>query len=65
MGTVSGSEIDKPLAIPTILSLKIANSGCSVDYFIPWGLPHSGEYDLNDLFEWIDEVYLKAEKQNV
>lgn len=25
-----------------------------VDCCLPWGLPHSGNYDLDALFSWID-----------
>ena len=47
---------DTSLAIPTILSLVLKNNGYNVDFFLPWGLPHSGDYDLEELFSWIDEI---------
>lgn len=45
---------DTSLAIPTILSVMLQNQGYDVDFFLPWGLPHSGDYDLEELFAWID-----------
>lgn len=47
---------DTSLAIPTILALILRNSGYSVDYSLPWGIPHSGDYDLSSLFKWIDDI---------
>jgi len=47
---------DTSLAIPTILSLLLMNNGYDVDFFMPWGLPHSGDYDLPELFAWIDSI---------
>lgn len=55
---------DTSLAIPVILALMLENNKHEVDFFIPWGLPHSGDYDLEELFEWIDKLYIKeAEKR--
>ena len=45
---------DTALAIPVILALLLRNHGADVDFHLPWGLPHSGDYDLDELFAWID-----------
>jgi hypothetical protein len=45
---------DTSLAIPVILATTLANRGYDVDFALPWGLPHSGDYDLPELFAWID-----------
>ena len=45
---------DTSLAIPVILATTLANDGYDVDFALPWGLPHSGDYDLPELFAWID-----------
>lgn len=45
---------DTSLAIPIILATMLQNRGYDVDFFLPWGLPHSGDYDLPELFDWID-----------
>ena len=45
---------DTSLAIPVILATLLENHGIDVDFRLPWGLPHSGDYDLPALFNWID-----------
>ncbi len=45
---------DTSLAISAILTLKLREQGIDVDYFSPWDTPHSGDYDLEELFDWID-----------
>ena len=47
---------DTSLAISAMLVAKLRAQGCSVDYHAPWGVPHAGEYDLDELFAWIDEI---------
>ena len=47
---------DTSIAIPVILATLLKNKGCDVDFFLPWGLPHSGDYDLDELFAWIDSI---------
>lgn len=49
-------DSDTALAIPAILSTKLKNKGISVDFQVPWGVPHSGDYDLEELFEWIKKI---------
>lgn len=50
------SDRDTSPAISAILAAKLANSGSVVDYALPWGVPHSGDYDQNELFAWIDQI---------
>ncbi len=45
---------DTSLAISAMLTLKLRMAGSDVDYRYPWGMPHSGDYDLDELFAWID-----------
>lgn len=47
---------DTSLAIPVILATMLENCGYEVDFSLPWGLPHSGDYDLAELFAWIDSI---------
>ncbi len=49
-------DSDTSLAISAILALKLKNSGYNVDYFSPWATPHSGDYDLDELFSWMDNI---------
>lgn len=44
------------LAIPLILATKLQNAGYNVDFAVPWGIGHAGDYDLNELFAWIDKI---------
>ena len=50
------ADRDTSLAIPAILALKLQNSGVDVDFFSPWGIGHAGDYDLPELFGWIDSI---------
>jgi hypothetical protein len=50
------ADRDTSLAIPIILATKLANSGCKVDFALPWARPHSGDYDLDELFAWMAQV---------
>jgi hypothetical protein len=47
---------DTSLAIPVILATKLQNVGCSVDFALPWGHGHGGNYDLDELFAWMDRI---------
>ncbi|MQS76459.1 tannase [Lactobacillus halodurans] len=51
-----GSDRDTSFAIPVILTTLLRNAGYQVDFAMPWGTPHSGDYDLRDLFTWIDKI---------
>ena len=46
---------DTSIAIPVILATMLKNKGYEVDFSLPWGLQHSGDYDLEELFAWIDK----------
>jgi hypothetical protein len=47
---------DTSLAIPIILATKLQDIGCNVDFDLPWGQGHGGDYDLDELFAWIDRI---------
>ena len=47
---------DTSLAIPAILALSLEQQGKNVDFAAPWGVPHSGDYDLEQLFQWADSI---------
>ena len=51
-------EIDRDtsLAISAILTLKLSEIGCVVDYHSPWNMPHSGDYDIEETFAWINSI---------
>ena len=53
---VGTKDRDTSHAIAAILAAKLRNSGKNVDMAMPWGVPHSGDYDLDELFAWMDSV---------
>ena len=53
---------DTSLGIPVMLATYLQNKGYDVDLAMPWDRPHSGDYDLDELFEWIDGVVKSAKK---
>lgn len=50
------SDRDTSFAIPVILKTALENAVKEVDFALPWGIPHSGDYDLGELFAWIDRI---------
>ena len=53
---VGTKDRDTSHAIAAILAAKLQNSGKNVDMAMPWGVPHSGDYDLDELFAWMDGI---------
>lgn len=47
---------DTSLAIPAILATRLQNVGCDVDFRIPWGVPHAGDYQMDELLAWVDDL---------
>lgn len=47
---------DTGFAVPVILATTLKNKGFTVDFALPWDKPHSGDYDLADLFNWMDNI---------
>ncbi len=47
---------DTSFLVPVNLATKLKNSGFDVNFFLPWNRPHSGDYNLDDLFSWIDSI---------
>jgi hypothetical protein len=49
-------DADTSLPIPIILATKLMNTGHDVDFAIPWGQGHGGNYDLEELFDWVESI---------
>lgn len=47
---------DTSLAVPIILSTMLQNKRFDVDFAVPWGRGHGGDYDLDELFAWIERI---------
>lgn len=45
---------DTSLAVPALLAAAARQRGATVDVALPWGRPHSGDYDLQALFDWAE-----------
>jgi len=50
------ADRDTALAVPVILGTKLSNLGYDVDLALPWNQGHGGDYDLDQLFTWMDKV---------
>lgn len=50
--------IDRDTAFPVPLNLAVQakNIGKDVNYLIAWNRPHSGDYSLRELFDWLDAI---------
>ena len=53
---VGTADRDTSLAIAAILNARLQNAGHQVDFALPWDVPHSGDYDLDELFAWIQRT---------
>ena len=49
-------DSDTAISTPTILALTLQSNGANVDFTLPWGQGHGGDYDLEELFTWIDSI---------
>lgn len=57
------ADRDTGFPIPVNLYTKLVNKGFDVNFALPWNRPHSGDYNLDDAFAWIDQVVKAAEKR--
>lgn len=48
---------DTAFPVPINLALKLQNAGKDVNFLLTWNRPHSGDYALNELFEWIKSLF--------
>jgi len=48
---------DTAFPIPVNLALRLQNAGKDVDFLLAWNRPHSGDYALDELFQWIDSLF--------
>ncbi len=50
------TDRDTSVAIPVMLATKLMNTGHKVDFAVPWRQGHGGNYDLEELFDWIASI---------
>lgn len=54
-----GKDRDTGFAVPIMLATLLENQGFSIDFALAWDKPHSGDYDLVELFDWMDKLCKK------
>lgn len=47
---------DTAFPIPLNFATKLQNAGKDVDFLLAWNRPHSGDYALDELFQWIAKI---------
>ncbi len=49
---------DRDTAFPIAINLatNLQNNAKEVNFKLPWNRPHSGDYALNELFDWIRTI---------
>ena len=57
------SDRDTGFPVPINLYTKLVNKGYAVDFALPWNRGHSGDYNLNEVFAWIDSVVKSSQKR--
>ena len=50
------ADSNTSVAIPLIVGTRAQNLGYKVDMATPFDVNHSGDYDLDELFNWIDNI---------
>ncbi|MBR1552137.1 MAG: alpha/beta hydrolase [Muribaculaceae bacterium] len=53
---------DTSFPVPVNLALKLQNTGKDVNFLLAWNRPHSGDYALDELFEWIAGIVSKPQR---
>ena len=48
---------DTSMAISVIFANVLKKAGFDVDYWMPWEVPHAGDYDLPELFDWVRSLF--------
>lgn len=51
---------DTGFPVPINLATKLMNQGHDVDFALSWDRGHEGDYNLDDLFEWINNLALDS-----
>ena len=56
------ADRDTGFPVPINLYTKLINKGADVNFALSWNRPHSGDYNLDDVFAWMDSVVKSAKK---
>lgn len=47
---------DTAFPVPVYFATKLQNIGKDVNFLLAWNRPHSGDYALDELFEWVADI---------
>ena len=47
---------DTAFPVPVVFATKLQNAGLDVDFLLAWNRPHSGDYALDEVFDWIRRI---------
>ena len=47
---------DTSFPVPVAFATKLENAGLDVDFLLAWNRPHSGDYALDEVFDWIRQI---------
>lgn len=50
------ADRDTTIAVPAVVALRLQQAGYDVDFASPWARGHAGDYDLDELFAWMDAI---------
>lgn len=56
---------DTSFNVPINFALKLQNAGKDVSFLLAWNRPHSGDYALDELFQWIKSITSSPSCQRV
>ncbi|WP_125771571.1 subtype B tannase [Companilactobacillus furfuricola] len=49
-------DANTSIAVPTIFAQKLKNENKDVNYHLEWGKGHAGDYNLNEMFKWMNKI---------
>lgn len=54
------ADRDTAFTVSINMYTKLAGAGYEVNFAMPWGVGHSGDYNLDKVFAWVNEMVKKA-----
>lgn len=52
-------DANTSIAVPTIFAQKLKNANKDVNYHLEWNKGHAGDYNLNEMFTWMNKISRK------
>ena len=57
------ADRDTGFEVPVNLAALLRNKGFDVNFDLAWNRPHTGDYNLDEVFEWIDVITEKDKRK--